>query len=80
MEESEKVIQRWLEGEGKGPRIKILTPLHQRPAGKRKEHVPLQSEVMRRSFMELVYVRELRPQSLYGLGELRGNLTCWQRR
>lgn len=29
MEESEKVIQGQLEGEGKGPRIKILTPLQQ---------------------------------------------------
>lgn len=76
MEESKKVIQGWLEGEGKGPRIKILTPLHQRPAGKRNEHVQLQSYVMRRSYIELVYMRELRPQSFYGLSELRGNLAC----
>lgn len=76
MEESKKVTQRWLEGEGKGTRIKILTPLHQRPAGKRKEHVKLQSYVMRRCYIALVYMRELRPGSFYGLRELRGNLTC----
>lgn len=76
MEDSEKVTQGWLEGEGKGPRIKILTPFHQRPAGKRKEHVKLQSYVMRRCYIELVYMRELRPQRFYGLSVLRGNLTC----